>query len=847
MPGIISERMTLNILLSLANRASAISLFIRYDRLTRRFIYAADRGDMVALQQIFTETRATPSKITDIIRARNYLAYRVATLRGHLPVIEAIWGRMSGQDMENTIHTAFYLACIEGHSDVLQAILDKASDEEVTEMIQKSISSNLNDDAYRTNRLLVMHASPIFKTVAHRGYTGIVNLLLSFPAVFAHAAGLDEYDHYVRPFIKAKIRELRQRTESPNAPPSIVITEEEALLCAYILSHLMNQENASIHRNDTDFLMNIPAVLEHHQQHTMPEKTLGLRELARDKESAVRALTPAQEEVLAVLQAHYGPSSLQPFLEALQARYQATPAYFMRKNERVQLPMHHRDFQALIKTRALSLEEQKDANIAYYRHPIHTVLRYISRPNHWMSPDALHVLKEQNGLYANLTEYLPLMALLWQAAADPHTPGVDGYSVETRIDCFIQSIALMARAHNWDPKKETSQESDDLHGDKPSCYSGVRLRLLNALQGHPCFIGDIATYVERYFLEQVHTEMQVKITQSSTAELETLYRQYLAFVRGERENRCESLNISKNNQDSWCIELQQRLSFFSQSGDVIQQVRQTLFESPHLTSHFLMFVSRLSLNQLLLAALQMRKDSLIYQVTQQSNVVLTSTLRPTPTDTVRLLDAIEMKLLGEIGKRYRATPKIFAQLLMAPMSPVTSESPYENSPCIAPLLKYDVEQVIAWLQYLETSDRDAFMAVYQAAARAQSFQPQHPIVRFVAGQQQAFGTLYSELQTSAHPIETASQWLSTHSTHPQAHQIRLLLQHVAPQKTPPLSSDPRGVMLRAFQKNVVVPAVIPTPPIEHPAIITLQRHLERTEVFLHSSTATQTPNSPSPS
>ena len=79
--------------------------------------------------------------------------------------------------------------------------------------------------------------------------------------------------------------------------------------------------------------------------------------------------------------------------------------------------------------------------------------------------------------------------MLYLAAIDTTQAPTDGFTFETRLEHFIDELAHINRAHNWDTTRinatGVSEEYDGLDADKPSCYSGVKRRLLQAVLGHP--------------------------------------------------------------------------------------------------------------------------------------------------------------------------------------------------------------------------------------------------------------------------------------------------------------------------------------------------------------------------
>ena len=136
--------------------------------------------------------------------------------------------------------------------------------------------------------------------------------------------------------------------------------------------------------------------------------------------------------------------------------------------------------------------------------------------------------------WSTFKEYSSLISLLFLAAQDEETAAINGYTVDTRVEHFIDELAHIGRAHNWDKtrikrdakgspildenKKTIPEEFDDLEGDRPSCFSGVKRRLFQAVQGHPLLV----------FLTQ-----------------ETLEEELRDFVRGHWKK-----TINKDNQEA---------------------------------------------------------------------------------------------------------------------------------------------------------------------------------------------------------------------------------------------------------------------------------------------------------
>jgi hypothetical protein len=118
--------------------------------------------------------------------------------------------------------------------------------------------------------------------------------------------------------------------------------------------------------------------------------------------------------------------------------------------------------------------------------------------------------------WSTFDEYQPVIAMLYLAAIDSNTPAIDGHTHEGRVDHFINELAQIGRAHNWDHTRTNAQgiqeEYDDLTGDKPSCYSGVKRRLFQSVVGHPLMTilskdmiaQELKGFVHAHFKEVIH-------------------------------------------------------------------------------------------------------------------------------------------------------------------------------------------------------------------------------------------------------------------------------------------------------------------------------------------------------
>src|SRR3990167_4322853 len=128
---------------------------------------------------------------------------------------------------------------------------------------------------------------------------------------------------------------------------------------------------------------------------------------------------------------------------------------------------------------------------------------------------------------------------------------------------------IFARAHNWDQRRikhdseghprldeignTITEEYDDLAGDRPSCYSGVKRRLFQAVQGHPLLMmltqamidSEIHDFVRQHFTEMIrsHNPSQIKIAWDKIIEGDEMTPEDRATLK--------TINITKEQQQSF--------------------------------------------------------------------------------------------------------------------------------------------------------------------------------------------------------------------------------------------------------------------------------------------------------
>ncbi|MFO1258952.1 MAG: ankyrin repeat domain-containing protein [Gammaproteobacteria bacterium] len=144
----------------------------------------------------------------------------------------------------------------------------------------------------------------------------------------------------------------------------------------------------------------------------------------------------------------------------------------------------------------------ESALTAYYRHPAHNALRYLSNNNPWMSPQAEFVQTLQSGLRRAIVSNADkeLISYYWLALCDELVTLERGFTAADNKSLFAATIAELNRGHNCDEHALYTEEQDayengiegiqttridDLQADRPSCSYGVTKRLLQSEYGHP--------------------------------------------------------------------------------------------------------------------------------------------------------------------------------------------------------------------------------------------------------------------------------------------------------------------------------------------------------------------------
>jgi ankyrin repeat protein len=574
-----------------------------------------------------------PDAQQEMIAADGFYAFQSAAAKGHFDVLEYL-AEKAPDRLQDMIATEAFAAFRESakydHLDVLKFLVKNTAPDTLQDMIA-------------AKHFYALHSA------ASQNHVQVVHYLLNHLRAFTYAeAHQYEYgERYVTPFVMQRLTTLRsqqQQVEANNLDVVFNVTPEEAIFLFYIARNLIRRNETDL-IDDLRFLLSIPAVknLAHMEvSANQPNELLRLalsvsnREaatvlitisavrilaeqnnyyrdeqqgrldlgaLAADHESSITALTQGEQQQLQEVTDHYGPLLRQAGItqvmtdlrNTLEAHYEARPATLtLQRNdhskESITLPMAWSDFEAL----HLNPEQKEQAFKAYYQNKAHTAWRYLFKPNHWMHEHASYVNINDDGTerWSTFEEYQLLISLLYLAAIDEETPCIDAFTLETRLEHFIDELAHIGRAHNWDKSrlKDNGEEEryDDLEGDRPSCFSGVKRRLFQAVLGHPLLklVTDdiikveINEFLMKHFKEAINTGNLVAIKKAWDKGIDD------DELNDEDTKAIQSLNVSLEQQQVFKNYLSNKYgSSFTTNLSFIFQVANAFLLTPPTSAH----------------------------------------------------------------------------------------------------------------------------------------------------------------------------------------------------------------------------------------------------------------------
>ncbi len=546
------------------------------------YIKSAENGHPNVLK-FFEET--LPALARNMISSRNFSSYKDAARNGYVDVLKHLEDKVPDLTLEMIKAQNFYayrIGASKGQIEILKYFEAKAPD-----LVKDMVAA---DNFYAFS-----------KSVDNNHFEISEWILSKNSACFAYAEmhGREYGAKIIEPFIKQRLNTLhRDAINIPHHGVFNIDDPEQAKICFYMIRNLIRR-NDRVLDDEIRFLLSIPSVkvlahteitegqpnelirlaltMGNHEAATIllniPEVRrlteqnnfyrsetngqLDLARLARDQESSMTALSTGEQKRLDNAIRHYHPvlkskgvnNLINDLRSQLRDRYERNPAFIISaKGNRIVLPMDFAEFKKL----QLSEGDYQLALKAYYQHKDHSAWRYLQKPNPWMNPDASYVYRnvKTGERWATFEEYQPLIALFWVAACDKLIPPIDGHTLESRLEHFIDELALIGRAHNWDNTRINEQgkteEYDDLTGDRPSCFSGVKRRLFQSVLGHPLIIIFTEDIILQEIRELARDYFQSRINSENQIALKEAFDDYILNTNnlsGRNQELLESLNI----------------------------------------------------------------------------------------------------------------------------------------------------------------------------------------------------------------------------------------------------------------------------------------------------------------
>lgn len=497
--------------------------------------------------------------------------------------------------VENPISEIIY----EDNIELLQQVHQWFNDETFDQLVARNNYSCLTYLAKGVNTLF-----SIDKGKANREITHFI--LNQSPKAFAYAdkANPTIRDKIVPRFIAHKVYEWQAKGGTPTE--SLVLDEQQATLGYYLLRALIR--NCS--PDDLDmikYLIDVPvireklhlavgdhegdgepnellllamslkneaavdALLEAPKVHDLAEANnyyvrqtteggLNLADRARNRESSMEELKQEQKKILQIaidkydgtLKSFGGVDCVFEDLHArLKQRFKANPAQLTINGVTHNLPFEWSKFQTFITDHNLNKAQVKQAKIAYYKHPDHTAAHYLTIPNPRISKKAsfVYINEAHTERWAIFERYKTIIAYLYLAVIDHEVLPVNGHTFESRLTYFINELAGLGRAHNWDNRrlaknndgtqrydkegKKVYEYYDDLKADKPSCVGGVLLRLFESVVGHRLFNKLTGSVLNQEIRDFIRQQLAKQLNESTFQQLDQLLTEINIMIAGD--------------------------------------------------------------------------------------------------------------------------------------------------------------------------------------------------------------------------------------------------------------------------------------------------------------------------
>ncbi|WP_133130802.1 ankyrin repeat domain-containing protein [Legionella yabuuchiae] len=604
------------------------------------FRAAARNGQLPAMELLI---KLAPDKVQTMIAAYNDGAFHEAAEKCQLPVMERLVELVPEEKKQSMIaagnYGPFYHAVANGNLPAMEGLMklapnkvrfmiaanyhafDKAAENGHLPVVNRLLTfpaqfayAELHDREYGEKYIHPFVSTTLTTLRAQKAQVEQANPDAVFDITNPEEAKL--YFYMLRNLIRRNLPLLRDdilfllEIPSVKALVHTAVTPQEH-------NELLRLALSTDNQSAAELLLTISAVRalaeENNYYRDEMRGGLDLAALARDRESSMHALTTGEQQRLQAALERYEPSvkeagvphMMQDLRQTLERRYETNPAKINRDNgSELCLPLNWKDFLQL----NLNSVEKERALTAYYQHKDHTALRYLSKPNHWMDERAgyVYISNDRSERWSTFEEYQPLIALLYVGAADKETSPIDGYTLDTRLEHFIRELAYIGRAHNWDKSRiktdargnplldaegnPITEEYDDLQGDKPSCFSGVKRRLFQSVQGHPLFKMLTKEVLDGELRELVYHHFEKAICDENRKALQEAWSQWVTELDKSVLPVLKTLDITPEKQQAFIDALAQKYGpQFTKEPAFIQQIRAAFQLKKEEDAHILNF------------------------------------------------------------------------------------------------------------------------------------------------------------------------------------------------------------------------------------------------------------------
>jgi len=504
---------------------------------------------------------------------------------------------LEGPEKATVLWASFRQAKANGNNDIANTLL------EFVEVFDKAEAARHERDEDDEDELQGNYTSTV-RPYAERALVALQRKEREFKDNHLNADAVFDIDRSEAPFYHVALRHLIRTNEREwdgaitllLSLPSLAMRVHRPFAVGGESNELLRVAMARGNRAAAAALLAVPEVFDlanqanFYEEHQAQENPVNLREMAANSESSMGAFNQRDLQVADGVVTHYRDKmnrlggtgvGFETFKTAVEEIYRLNPAQVSIGGRLTNLPLKRLDFDNM----PMSGSERTAALQAYYKHPVHTTFRFLSRPNPWVSPYSPY--KDYD-----LTSYKADMAYYWMAVSDPNMPESDGYTREGRMDIFIKQIALIGRAHNWDetrPKVDTlgkavykngirvQEEYDDGGADKPSCYSGMKRRFFTAVQGHPLFSGFSAEVLrqEIYQMIRSHFTQQLKdIPEEKRTEISAALNAMILELE-PASDALVALNISESEVRTWLNQMHLKYPKLQEKPEMLSIVRNT--------------------------------------------------------------------------------------------------------------------------------------------------------------------------------------------------------------------------------------------------------------------------------